>query len=98
MSDSKTTSGSLGFFSLLGLAFIVLKLCRVIDWSWWLVLGPLWMPLAVVIVALLIWFPFWYFGKKKKVNKQLKEAKDNKSRWQQRLEEVQREQALKNSK
>ena len=27
-------SGGIGFFEALGLAFIVLKLCGVIDWSW----------------------------------------------------------------
>jgi len=28
--------------SLLGVAFIVLKLCGVITWSWWWVTCPLW--------------------------------------------------------
>ena len=29
-----------GFLTLLGLLFITLKLCGVVDWSWWLVLLP----------------------------------------------------------
>lgn len=29
-------------FSLLGLAFIMLKLTGIITWSWWLVTSPLW--------------------------------------------------------
>lgn len=32
----------IGFMGLLTIAFIVLKLCDVIDWSWWWVLAPLW--------------------------------------------------------
>lgn len=41
------------FFGLLGLLFIALKLCAVIDWSWWLVLLPLyfWPALFLAIVA-----------------------------------------------
>lgn len=33
---------------LLLVAFIVLKLTAVIDWSWWWVLSPAWLPLAVI--------------------------------------------------
>jgi hypothetical protein len=43
---------------LLGIAFIVLKLCKVIAWSWWWVTAPFWVPsvvvLAITLVALLI--------------------------------------------
>lgn len=31
----------LNFLTILGIAFIVLKLCGTIDWSWWLVLLPI---------------------------------------------------------
>ena len=41
----------IGFPTLLGLVFIVLKLCKVITWSWIWVLSPLWIS-AIVIVAL----------------------------------------------
>lgn len=37
------------FTTLLAVAFIVLKLCHVIEWSWLWVLSPLWIPLAIVI-------------------------------------------------
>lgn len=40
--------------SLLSVAFIVLKLCNVIDWSWWWVLAPIWIPIALVIVLLIV--------------------------------------------
>ena len=44
----------IGFSFLLGLAFIVLKLCKVIAWSWWWVTAPFWIPAALAILALLI--------------------------------------------
>ena len=39
---------------LLGVAFIVLKLLHVIEWSWWWVLAPFWAPLALVAIILII--------------------------------------------
>lgn len=39
-------------FGLLGVAFVVLKLCKVIAWSWWWVLAPFWFP-AVAVLAIL---------------------------------------------
>ena len=54
MSDKAKISVQLGSFpTLLTIAFIVLKLCNVIAWSWWWVLAPLWIPVAVVILGLL---------------------------------------------
>lgn len=47
-------SGGIGFFEALGLVFIVLKLCGVIDWSWWWVLAPIWMPIALVLGIIII--------------------------------------------
>lgn len=51
--NSNSKSG-IGFFGLLQLAFIILKLCKVIDWSWWLVLLPIIIPLATIIVCLIL--------------------------------------------
>jgi hypothetical protein len=34
--------------------FVVLKLTHVIEWSWWWVLSPLWIPLAFALVVLLV--------------------------------------------
>jgi len=31
--------------------FLVLKLCGTIEWSWWWVTAPLWIPLAVLVVC-----------------------------------------------
>lgn len=41
------------FPTLLGLAFIILRLCNVITWSWWWVLAPFWAPIVFVIILLL---------------------------------------------
>lgn len=48
-------SAGIGVTGLLQVAFIVLKLCKVIDWSWWWVLAPTWGTLAVVLLILIIW-------------------------------------------
>lgn len=40
-------NGSIGFIGLLTIAFIVLKLCNVITWSWFLVLSPLIISTAI---------------------------------------------------
>lgn len=39
-----------GFSTLLTIAFIVLKLCHVINWSWVWVLAPTWISIAVSLV------------------------------------------------
>lgn len=38
----KLGGGQIGFTGALTLAFIVLKLCGVINWSWVWVLSPMW--------------------------------------------------------
>ena len=52
--NSQATSGGIGFTTLLGLIFIVLKLTKTIDWSWWWVLSPFWIGAAFVLVILII--------------------------------------------
>ena len=47
--SSSTSSGGIGFFGLLTIVFIVLKLTQVINWSWLWVLSPLWLPLSLLV-------------------------------------------------
>jgi Flp pilus assembly protein TadB len=55
MSESKTVNNnSIGFFGLLTLIFITLKLTGYIDWSWWLVLMPLFVPVIIIFAILVI--------------------------------------------
>lgn len=48
-STNISTNGGIGFLGALTILFIALKLTHVIDWSWWWVLAPLWIPVAVVL-------------------------------------------------
>lgn len=58
MSDSNknVSYGGIGFFGLLTIVFIVLKLCGVINWSWLWVLAPLWMSWLAVLIILVVVF------------------------------------------
>lgn len=42
-------STGIGFFGLLAIVFITLKLTGYIAWSWWWVLAPVWMPATFVL-------------------------------------------------
>lgn len=44
--------GGMGFLGLLTIAFIVMRLCNVIKWSWLWVLAPVWIPLIIFVAAL----------------------------------------------
>jgi hypothetical protein len=52
--DNNSASGGVGFFGLLSLVFITLKLLGVINWSWLWVLAPVWIPITIAIVILII--------------------------------------------
>jgi len=54
MSTEKTSNAGISAMSLLGVAFIVLKLCKVINWSWWWVTAPFWGGLAIIVIILII--------------------------------------------
>ena len=55
-STASTTGGGIGFTGLLTIAFIILKLCNVINWSWWWVLSPLWISTGLALTILIIIF------------------------------------------
>jgi hypothetical protein len=56
MSESTTTThtGGIGFFGVLTIVFVTLKLCHVINWSWWWVLSPLVFSIGLGLLLLLI--------------------------------------------
>lgn len=56
MTQNNYTRTGIGFTGLLTIAFIVLKLCNVIEWSWLWVLSPLWIPFAVVFCVIILVF------------------------------------------
>ena len=41
--------GGIGIGMILFLIFMTLKLTNHIDWSWWWVTAPLWIPVALVV-------------------------------------------------
>jgi hypothetical protein len=45
---------SYSILSILGIVFVVLKLCGIICWSWWWVLAPFWMPFALLIILVIV--------------------------------------------
>ena len=53
-------------------AFVVLKLVGVIDWSWWLVLSPIWIMLGI---AGLVFVTIYIYIMVKNIVKKRKELK-----------------------
>lgn len=54
MDNKNSSSGGIGFVGLLTIAFIVLKLLKVINWSWLWVLSPIWISILLVIILIMI--------------------------------------------
>lgn len=54
MSNNYVTFNGPGIYSTLIVVLIILKLCKVISWSWWWVLAPIWAPIAIILVILII--------------------------------------------
>ena len=60
--DAKKTGGSagIGIPTVVQIVFIILKLTKCIDWSWWWVLSPLWIGallwaiLAIIIILIVV--------------------------------------------
>ena len=51
---NNNTNNGIGFFGLLTLLFIGLKLTNFIDWPWIWVLAPFWLPLTMLILFIFI--------------------------------------------
>jgi hypothetical protein len=57
MSKTKSSGVTINLPTGVFLAFLVLKLTGTIDWSWWWITSPLWIPvvtLALIAIALII--------------------------------------------
>lgn len=52
--DGSSSSRGLTFWEGLTLVFVGMKLAGVIDWSWWLVLSPILVPLGIVALVFLV--------------------------------------------
>lgn len=49
-SSNNSTNSGMGVSSVLQIVFIVLKLVGTINWSWWWVLSPTWISIALVLI------------------------------------------------
>ena len=38
----------------LTILFVILKLTNIIEWSWWWVLSPLWIPYSILFLVMLL--------------------------------------------
>ena len=58
--EKSSNNGGISFLGLLFIVFLVLKLTNVIDWSWWWVTAPLWIPwvvtMAIVAIVAIVYF------------------------------------------
>lgn len=61
MSNKSNSSSGIGFGTVLFLIFLVLKLTNYIDWSWWWVTAPLWIPIAIIFVVFFIAFLIYLY-------------------------------------
>lgn len=52
--SSHSNSGGIGFVGALQLAFIIMKLTKLIKWKWVWVLSPTWITTILVIISILI--------------------------------------------
>ena len=52
----KVSTGGCGISTILLVVFIVLKLTGLIDWSWWWVLAPLWIPVILLLIFSVVVF------------------------------------------
>jgi len=52
--NSNSSSAGIGFVGALTIAFIVLKLLKIIDWSWWWILSPIWITIFLMIGIFII--------------------------------------------
>lgn len=52
--NNGTGAKGIGVSGLLGVAFVILKLCHVIEWPWIWVTAPFWVPVAIILAILLV--------------------------------------------
>ena len=57
-STNTTSSGGIGFFGLLTILFVALKLTGYIDWSWGWVFAPLWGPVLFALFVIMLFLVF----------------------------------------
>lgn len=101
MRNNNSNSSGIGFAGLLGISFIILKLSKAIDWSWWWVTCPFWIPPAVLLIIGAVMYCYGAVTLNSRLRRsgmtddQIRELKrkikePTKSKWQQRIEQMQK--------
>ena len=90
--NNNSSSSGIGILGLLGVAFVVLKLTKVINWSWWWVTSPFWGSIALFLIVGLIWLIVQLIRRNKKTNTFKEMAKPPRSKFAERLEEAKNKQ------
>lgn len=52
--QQQTTTGGVSTLGVVQIVFIILKLVGVINWSWWAVLIPLWITIAIIVLYVIV--------------------------------------------
>ena len=52
--SSKNNGSGIGFLGVLQIIFIVLKLCNVLQWSWWMVFIPAYISAGLTIILIVL--------------------------------------------
>ena len=59
------TGGGIGIYGVLQIIFIVLKLLKLINWSWWLVFIPTFISIGITLLAVFVGLAVWLTTRKK---------------------------------
>lgn len=68
MSNTASNSG-ISFGGLLFIVFLVLKLTGYIDWSWWWIFSPFWIPLGILAIGLIVYWAYLTLTTRRKYTK-----------------------------
>ena len=52
--SSENNGSGIGFLGVLQIIFIVLKLCNVLQWSWWMVFIPAYISAELTIILIVL--------------------------------------------
>lgn len=64
--NNNNSTGGINFLNIILAVFIALKFAKVIDWSWWVVLIPLWIEFAIFFIVFIILYVISWCNKNDK--------------------------------
>lgn len=66
-------NGGIELGTILFIVFLILKLCGTINWSWWWVTSPIWIPFSLSIIVIIISAVFFPEELKQSIRESMKE-------------------------